>query len=44
MKIKGNKIRPDVVNLFFMQRCLNARNGLPGKVTEIITLNLFKMV
>lgn len=37
-------MRPDVVNLFFTQRCLNAKNGLPGKVAEIITLNLFRMV
>ena len=36
-KLKENEIRPDVVNLFFMQRCLNARNGLPGEAAEIIT-------
>lgn len=43
-KLKENEIRPAVVNLFFMRRCLNGRNGLPGKVAEIVTLNLFKVV
>lgn len=42
-KLKENEIRPDVVNLFFMQRHLNARNGLPGKVAEIVILHLYKM-
>ena len=42
--LKANEIRLAVVNLFFMRRYLNGRNGLPGKVAEIITLNLFKMV